>query len=91
MDVHDFSIVTDGIHWAINHCFRKPIPHPDNTAFNLNVIAVKEINVIMSIQKYSHIHDVITSYCQRHAMMLHYSNDSQQWTSETGISHFILC
>ena len=28
MGVHDFSIVKDRILWAINHCFRKPIPHP---------------------------------------------------------------
>ena len=32
MSVHNFSIVKDRIHWAINHCLainHKPIPHPD--------------------------------------------------------------
>ena len=28
MGVHDFSIEKDRIHWAINHCFMKLIPHP---------------------------------------------------------------
>ena len=32
MGVHDFSIVTDEIHWGINHCFgnkSKSIPHTE--------------------------------------------------------------
>ena len=40
MGVHDFSIVTDRIHWGINHCFgnkSKSIPHTENA---LNIYTV---------------------------------------------------
>ena len=41
MGVHDFSIVTDRIHWGINHCFgnkSKSIPHTDKLSRKILVL-----------------------------------------------------